>query len=184
MSNNKNYTNKQFNKDLDKLNKIINNNINNKNNKNNNVNNNVNKKSNKKSNKNDKREYRNFTVCKVNGKNLKNNVGKYRITSITKTGDKSKSGPVNAAHKAAVSLVKKNEETIVKKEIETSLTLLEITRGSSRKMYGPYIIVVNNLTSSEYKKKKEKFKKMMKEFKKKPSNFIPKKYDISVKLSD
>ena len=51
-------------------------------------------------------------------------------------------------------------------------------------MYGPYIIVVNNLTSSEYKKKKEKFKKMMKEFKKKPSNFIPKKYDISVKLSD
>ena len=163
----------------------------------NHINNNKSEKSNKsnksnkseKTNKSEKKEktflqYRNFTVCKVNGKKLSKNVGKYKISFMSKTGVKSKAGPVNAAHKAAVSLVKKNEDVIVENKVKTTITLLELTRGSSRKEYGPYHIIIRNLTSSEYKKKKIRFKKMAKNFGKDPNNFKPKKYEISVKLSE
>ena len=128
----------------------------------------------------DKREYRNFSVCRINGKDLNKKVGKYKITSITSKGEKSTAGPSDAAHKAAISLVRKNEENMLKNNNTTTLSIVEVTRGSKKKVYGPYRIIIKKLSSSEYAKKVKDFKKKLKSFKKKPKSFKPKKYNVSV----
>lgn len=127
------------------------------------------------------KKYRNFSVFSINDKELKNKVGKYKITAINNKGDKSKANPIDAAYKAAISLIRKNEKSMLENKEKTTISIIEITRGSDRKVYGPYEIIIKKLSKEEFKKKKEEFKKKKKSFKSKPINFNPKKYNVNIK---
>jgi len=120
-------------------------------------------------------KYRNFSVISINGKELQKKVGKYKIRKNTN------SNPIDAAHKAAVSLVRKNEKNMLENKKKTKLSIIETTRGSNKKIYGPYEIIIKQLSSKKYNNKKKNFEKKIKSFKVKPTNFKPKNYNVSVK---
>ena len=72
-----------------------------------------------------KSEVRTFKICEINGKNVIH-TGRY----------KSKTTPQNAAKKALKRIC--NDMNIKNKKCEVMFSIQEVTRGSNKKIFGPY----------------------------------------------
>lgn len=166
----KRYTKKQFHRDLQKLELLLQRH-NNQNGGNNNQN------GGRKKSDNDKTKLRTFSLYKVDDKVLDKKVGIYTITSITRTGEKSSSTPAHAGLKAAKKYVEKNLKDF---KDGTTIHIIENTRGSKHKVFGPYKIVVKKLSSIEFNKKKKLFEKKSKTLKVKMK---PKNYDVYIEIN-
>ena len=87
-------------------------------------------------------DVRNFTVVELNGQKIKNG-GRYKISNLYTRGKrkgqrrKNLPTPGDAASKALSKFCRdmKNKN---KTKCRVTFTLQEVTRGSSRKLYGPY----------------------------------------------
>jgi hypothetical protein len=176
------YTQKQFEKDLNELELLIkenslkggkNNNENNKNNKNNENNENNEDDENDENDENDEMEggkkeytgeYRHFKMVEADGKPVKSNA---------RADIKEHQTPLNAAKKLLTSMVKKEKLTDnAKTKLKVIFYIQETNRDSKSKIYGPYVGTYHKYTPSEAAKAKSakgkvsfKFKPIVKLYK-------------------